>query len=70
MSGPFVDVVWTTASAWWADCGRTPESKRSAPYYAAKARPTSRRWLCDEELKVEIARVHEGNFGVYRIEKV
>ncbi len=39
-------------------------------YYAAKSRPTSARRLRDEELKVEIARVHEENFGVYGIEKV
>ncbi len=39
-------------------------------YYAAKARPTSRRRLRDEELKVEITRVHKENFGVYGIEKV
>jgi putative transposase len=39
-------------------------------YYAAKSRPTSARRLRDEELKVEIERVHEENFGVYGIEKV
>ena len=39
-------------------------------YYAAKSRPTSTRRLRDEELKVEIARVHKENFGVYGIEKV
>ena len=39
-------------------------------YFAAKSRPTSARQLRDEELKVEIARVHEENFGVYGIEKV
>jgi putative transposase len=39
-------------------------------YYAATSRPTSARRLRDEELKVEIARVHEENFGVYGVEKV
>ncbi len=39
-------------------------------YYGAKSRPTSTRRLRDEELKVEIERVHEENFGVYGIEKV
>ena len=32
-------------------------------YCAAKSRPTSARQLRDEELKVEIARVHEENIG-------
>jgi putative transposase len=39
-------------------------------YYAATSRPTSARRLRDEALKVEIARVHEENFGVYGVEKV
>ena len=39
-------------------------------YYAAKSRPASARRLRDEELKAEIARVHEANFGVYGSEKV
>ena len=39
-------------------------------YYAATSRPTSARRLRDEDLKVEIARVHEENFGVYGVEKV
>jgi putative transposase len=39
-------------------------------YYAATSRPTSARRLRDEELKVEIARVHEENLGVYGVEKV
>jgi putative transposase len=39
-------------------------------YYAATSRPTSVRQLRDEELKVEIARVHAENFGVYGVEKV
>jgi putative transposase len=39
-------------------------------YYAATSRPTSARRLRDEELKVEIARVHKENLGVYGIEKV
>jgi putative transposase len=39
-------------------------------YYAATSRPTSARRLRDEELKVEIARVHEENFGVYGVEKI
>jgi putative transposase len=39
-------------------------------YYAATSRPTSARRLRDEELKVEIARVHQENFGVYGVEKI
>jgi putative transposase len=39
-------------------------------YYAATSRPLSARRLRDEELKVEIARVHEEHLGVYGIEKV
>jgi putative transposase len=39
-------------------------------YYAAISRRPSARHLSDERLKVEIARVHRDNFGVYGIEKV
>ena len=39
-------------------------------YYAALSRPPSARRLRDEELKVEIARVHRDNFDVYGVEKV
>ncbi len=39
-------------------------------YYAATSRPVSARRLRDEQLKVEIARVHEENFGVYGVEKI
>ena len=39
-------------------------------YYAAKSRPPSARTVRDEELKVEIARVHAGNFAVYGARKV
>jgi putative transposase len=39
-------------------------------YYAAKCRLPSARALHDEELKVEIRRVHQGNFGVYGARKV
>jgi putative transposase len=39
-------------------------------YYDAKARPPSRRSLRDEQLKVEIARVHAANYGVYGPRKV
>ena len=39
-------------------------------YYAAVSRPPSRRWRRDQELKVEIARVHRENFDVYGTEKV
>jgi putative transposase len=34
-------------------------------YYDAKSRPPSRRSLRDEDLKIEIARVHAENYGVY-----
>ena len=39
-------------------------------YYAAASRPPSPRRLRDEELKVEIARVHKNNFDVYGTEKL
>jgi transposase InsO family protein len=39
-------------------------------YYAATSRPPSTRQLRDEELKVEIARVHAANLGVYGARKV
>jgi putative transposase len=39
-------------------------------YYAAISRAPSERGVRDEELKVEIARVHTENFNVYGIEKV
>jgi putative transposase len=39
-------------------------------YYDAKGRSPSARALRDEELKVEIARVHQDNFGVYGARKV
>jgi putative transposase len=39
-------------------------------YYDAKRRPPSARALRDEELKVEIRRVHADNFGVYGARKV
>jgi putative transposase len=39
-------------------------------YYAAVSRPLSARKQRDEQLKVEIARVHRDNFGAYGIERV
>jgi len=39
-------------------------------YYAAVKRPLSARRQRDEQLQVEIGRVHRDNFGVYGIEKV
>ena len=39
-------------------------------YYAAVSRLPSARQLSDWRLKMEIARVHRANFGVYGIEKV
>jgi putative transposase len=39
-------------------------------YYDAKSRPASKRSLRDEDLKVDIARVHGGNYGVYGPRKV
>ena len=39
-------------------------------FYAALSRPPSARQVNDERLKIEIARVHRDNFGVYGIEKV
>jgi len=42
----------------------------SSTYYAAISRQPSARQQRDDQLKVEIARVHRDNFGVYGIEKV
>jgi putative transposase len=39
-------------------------------YYAALKRPLSARRQRDEQLKIEIGRVHRDNFGVYGIEKI
>ncbi len=39
-------------------------------YYDAKSRPSSKRALRDDELKIEIARVHGENYGVYGPRKV
>jgi putative transposase len=39
-------------------------------YYDAKSRPESRRTLRDDDLKIEIARVHGENYGVYGPRKV
>ena len=39
-------------------------------YYASKQRPPSARAVHDEQLKVEISRVHTENYGVYGIRKV
>ena len=39
-------------------------------YYAAKSRPPSARAIRDQALKVDIARVHAANFGVYGVRKL
>ena len=39
-------------------------------YYASKKRPASARAVRDEALKVQIARVHKENYGVYGIRKI
>jgi transposase InsO family protein len=39
-------------------------------YYAAKSRPPSARRLRDDQLREEIGRVHDSNFGVYGVRKV
>jgi putative transposase len=39
-------------------------------YYEAASRPPSARALRDEELRVQIARVHAANFGVYGARKL
>ena len=39
-------------------------------YYVVVGHRPSARQLSDERLKIEIARVHRDNFGVYGIEKV
>ena len=42
----------------------------ASTFYAARTRPASARALRDEELKPEIARVHQENYGVYGIRKM
>jgi transposase InsO family protein len=49
-------------------CARLPIAPTT--YYAAKSAQPSARKLRDAELKVEIARVHAANFGVYGARKV
>ena len=39
-------------------------------FYSAKSRPPCRRRVRDEELKIEIRRVHDENYGVYGARKV
>ena len=39
-------------------------------FYSAKGRPPCRRRVRDDELKIEIRRVHEENYGVYGARKV
>jgi putative transposase len=39
-------------------------------YYEARNRPPSRRAVRDEQLRIEIGRVHQGNYGVYGARKV
>ena len=39
-------------------------------YYSARSRPPSPRAVREEELRVEIARVHRDNYGVYGVRKV
>jgi putative transposase len=39
-------------------------------YYDAKSRPVCKRTLRDDDLKIEIARVHGENYGVYGPRKV
>jgi putative transposase len=55
-------------------CGVEPICKvlqvAQSTYYAAITRQPSNRRQRDGELKVEIARVHRDNFGVYGVEKV
>ena len=50
-----------------AECCRLPHPPT---YYAAVSRPLSARRHRDEQLKVEISRIHRDNFGVSGIEKV
>ena len=53
-------------------CTLTAAGTQIAPsaYYAFRTRPPSKRALRNEELRVEIARVHAENFGVYGARKV
>jgi putative transposase len=60
--------------AYWNRFGVEPicETLQFAPstYWSARRRPPSARSVRYEDLKVEIARVHAGNFGVYGANKV
>ena len=51
---------------------RTEHGCSIAPstYYEARNRPASRRAVRDEELKVEVSRVHAENYSVYGARKV
>src|SRR5437867_84549 len=49
---------------------RARDHDRPSTYYDAKSRPASKRTRRDEDLKIEIARVHAENYGVYGPRKV
>jgi len=71
---PSTDEVVSFINAYKERWGIEPTCNelRVAPstYYAATAHLPSARQRRDEQLKVEIGRVHRDNFGVYAIEKV
>ncbi len=39
-------------------------------YYAARSRPPAARSVRDEDLKLDIARLHRGNYAVYGVRKL
>ncbi|MFE7606819.1 hypothetical protein ACFU1Q_16875 [Brachybacterium paraconglomeratum] len=67
----FIDMRKHEFGAWPICRTLTAAGTQIAPstYYAFKARPPSKRALRDEELLVQVRRVHAENFGVYGVEE-
>lgn len=68
----FIDQHKHEVGAWPICRTLTAAGTQIAPstYYAFKTRPLSKRTLRDEELLVQIRRVHAKNFGVYGAKKL
>ena len=68
----FIDMRKHEFGAWPICRTLTAAGTQIAPstYYAFKTRPPSKRTLRDEELLVQIRRVHAKNFGVYGAKKL
>jgi len=65
-----VTFITTHRQHWGVEPICTALQVAPSTFYAAVSRKLSPRSRRDEQLKVEIARVHRENFGVYGIEKV